>query len=246
MNKFVYHNSIVYYHPELGWLISWLIIDGQEILYCDKTSLNSSSVRWWIPTMLPNPGVGDWILPRHGIARTAQFAAKEYWNSLTLALDRKKSIITPEQYSLFAHDFIYDLSYELIDHGCIITQQIINPSSDQDLPIWFWLHPYFPTPNSITQIQHWIESDLVIDHHNDDTQVLKNTWTIKLNYSSYNLIIKYSDIYERVWIWTPPWHGAVCIEPVTHDVGDYFINPIIIAPWEQITGTMKFMIETVN
>jgi hypothetical protein len=280
MNKFAYHNSIIYYHSELGWLVSWLIIDGQEILYCDETSLTSSSIRWGIPTMLPNPGVGDWVLPRHGVARTAQFIVspclpwkgevpkaegfgklwktREFWNNLTLTLDRNQSSIKQEQYSLFPHDFVYNLSYELVDHGCITTQQVTSPSPigtsvplegrglGWGLPIWFGLHPYFPTPISIQQILWWVVQDLIIDHHNDDTQVLKNPWTIILTYPTYQLMIEYSDVYPRVWIWTPPWHDAICIEPVTHDVGEYFINPIIIQAWESIIGTMKFEIETLE
>lgn len=259
MNKFAHQNSSLTYHPELGWLISWLMIDSQEILYCDEASLNSWSIRWWIPTMLPNPWVGDWILPRHGIVRTAQFIAKEYDSNLTLKLDRNQSTILSEQYEVFPHDFVYDLTYNFIDHGCVVTQQVTNPVSHLSgrtsvlewveglgVRMWFGLHPYFPTPLSIQQTIWWVTQDITIDHHNDDTQVLKNPWIIALNYPSYRLCIEYSDIYPRVWIWAPPWHNAICIEPVTHDVGDYFINPIIIAPWKQITGTMKFMIETVN
>jgi galactose mutarotase-like enzyme len=213
--------------------------------------------------MLPNPWAGDWVLPRHGIARTAQFTAQETWNSFALTLDRNQHNIENERYSLFPHDFVYDLSYEFMDHGCTITQQILNPKTlsptdnslapkgipsglkeQQILKMWFGLHPYFPTPNSITQVRHGVESDLFIDHHNDDTQVLKNPWAIKLVYPWYNLIIEYSDIYQRVWIWAPPWHDAICIEPVTHDVWEYFDSPIIVRPWGQITGTMKLMIET--
>ncbi len=244
--KLVYQNSSLTYHPELGWLVSWLIIDSQEILYCNEGSLTSGSIRWGIPTMLPNPWAGDWILPRHGIARTAQFMTKEGWNNLTLTLDRDQSTIIKEQYILFPHDFIYDLSYDFIDHECIINQTVKNPSHNQNLPMWFGLHPYFPTPLLIQQIVWWITQDLSIDHHNDDTQVIQNPWTIVLTYSTYRLIINYSDVYPRVWIWTPLWYNAICIEPVTHDVGEYFNDPIMIALWKQIIGTMKLKIETLN
>lgn len=195
--------------------------------------------------MLPNPGVGDWVLPRHGIARTAQFTAKEYNNNLTLTLDRNQSIISPEIYTTFPHDFVYELNYKMVDRCCIITQTVTNPSNDQILKMWFWLHPYFPTPLSIQQIIWWVTQDLIIDHDNGDTTMIANQWTIVLQYETYQLSIECSDIYQRLRKRTPPWHNAICIEPVTHDVGQYFDHPIIIGPWETITGTMQLTIQAV-
>jgi len=257
--QFKNQNSSLTYHPDLGWLVSWLMIDGQEILYCDQSSLTSSSIRWWIPTILPNPGVGNGILPRHGIARTAQFSIspdKGRWsktggvwvNILTLTLDRNPTTITTEQYQIFPYDFVYHLDYQLINNSCIITQQVTNPSSDHNLPMGIWLHPYFPTPNSIQQIQHGIESpfsgicccsDMTIDHHNDDTAVLINPWTLVLDYDNYELYITYSDWYRWVWLRTPPGHDALCVEPVTHDVWVYFTDPLMIAPWDKISTSMQ-------
>jgi galactose mutarotase-like enzyme len=275
--NFTNSNSSLTYHPELGWLISWLVIDGQEILYCDKTSLTSWSIRWWIPTLLPNPWAGDWVLPRHGIARNATFVAQEHNNNLTLTLDRNQSTITSEQYSLFPYDFIYDLNYEFINHGCVITQQVTNPKTlstsnsfsnslpvgrfplypqgaprsgemqeQQTLKIGFGLHPYFPAPLSIQQMIWWVTQDLTISHCHDDTQVIQNLGTIILTYPHYQLTIECSSIYPWIRIWTPPWHHAICIEPVTHDVGQYFTNPIIIPSWEPMTGTVKIKIETLH
>lgn len=243
MQQFTHHNSSLIYYPQLWGLVTQICINGTDILYCDDNSLTHPwwAVRWWIPTMLPNPGQGNGILPRHGIARQSdQFTSIETHSWVMFELDRNQDKIHDDQYQIFPHDFVYHLTYAITGSECTITQAVTNPNeSDSHLPMGMGLHPYFPTPLSVMQLINGNTQPVSIHHYNDYTAVIMNTWAFVLQYADYYLVCEFDGVYRWIWMWYPPWHDAVCIEPVTHDVWAYFDNPIMIASWDIITATTR-------
>lgn len=126
--------------------------NNKEYLWCSNPKFWGKS----FPILFPNIGflkndktiIGDkeYSLPKHGLARTAEFSVKvQKENSVTLVFTDDKQTITKYPFS-----FELAVTYTLTDNGLNISYIITN-NSDKAMPYCFGLHPAFACPVDNTE-----------------------------------------------------------------------------------------------
>jgi galactose mutarotase-like enzyme len=139
--------------PERGGMVVGLKIDGRELLYLDRRTLDdpAANVRGGIPVLFPSPGklAGDaWSRDgRHGAMKQHGFARNLPWEVTATGdeggpfatLRLRSSEATRAQYPW---DFVATYTYRLRGRSLAIEMRIENTGASP-MPFGAGFHPYF-------------------------------------------------------------------------------------------------------
>lgn len=135
---------------ERGAIVTSCKVAGKELLYLDQATFDdpSKNVRGGIPVLFPICGplaeatyevAGDsYTMKQHGFARTLPWRVVE-------SLEHRAVLEltdTPETLGQYPFAFVYRLTFEAIENGLRIEQEIRNKSAEP-MPFQAGFHPYF-------------------------------------------------------------------------------------------------------
>lgn len=212
-----------------------------------------------------------WNLPQHGFARTSKWNITDDslhldsvipWthskDSLTQEVDSRLSgndeIIQLTQ-SLSSSDITDMFGYEwqgtidntitLSDEWVQLRYSIAN-NSDTELPISWWLHPYWDVPLGEKSMIQWnfVWGDIVAR----DIENWSRGGTTRIDTPDDGVVrfaipgigtieIQLTPEFRRLWIWSLPNKNFVCVEPVMWDDGNIVRSPVKIPErWNKSTN----------
>lgn len=230
--------------PERGGIITSIMIDNTEILYPDPNNFQSEKIRGGIPIMFPNAGPDEEGLPQHGFARDSKWeVVKNDGGELVGVLEVDKK--TQE---IFAHDFRLEMRMRVEQDGSVsLLQKVSNKSEGDFMPISMGLHPYFPVAE---QQKKEFLSDLIGKEKagnslgewlGGEAISIDNPGILTLPLSEkFNLRMKISQEYKKIWLWTLPGQDFVCVEPVMGDVGNIRNNPTLVSSEKPFIAWVNF------
>ena len=131
--------------PERGGLITRFAVNGDEVFYLDRATLDdiTKNVRGGVPILFPCAGKppAGWPMKQHGFARNFPFRCMGVDDS-RLAMELAS---TPATLETFPFDFRLALSVELETDSLALRITVENTGLER-MPVHFGLHPYFALP----------------------------------------------------------------------------------------------------
>lgn len=163
----------------------------------------------------------------------------------------------PETKTVYPYDFLYAMRGQLEDDGSItLTQEVTNREPDKELPISMGLHPYFKLPAGKKRevkfdfpggeeveagVERWANGQAVSianpcaeDPNRDIRVVIPEVGT---------LVMKFSPEYKRIWVWSLPDKGFVCIEPIMREAGGLVNDPELVQPGKTYVAKIQLRLE---
>lgn len=251
-------SSLVVY-PNRWGIITSLRLWRKEILYqgmLDSTLSDfSKSVKWGIPILFPNAGPlspkekeESWYtLPQHGFARSTPWKITESTQSSITQVLSASDVV-----EMYGFQWMGTMRNQAIlsENSCEFLYRITN-DGDEDLPISWWLHPYFSVPEwdkwAIRWDFEWGEQVAreVEKWSNDGTTMIDmpDDRILRVFIPGIgNLQIETSSDFQKLWIWSLPGKNFVCIEPVMGNPGNIVKNPIFVGIGSIHESSMKITI----
>lgn len=242
-------NSSVSVSPERGGIITSIKLKGKEILFFDQESFNdaSQSVRGGIPVLFPNAGpLENSLLKQHGFARNMPWKLERTENGFKQMLIANQS--TKEHYP---HDFKLVIEGTFENDGFVITQHVQN-TGDSEMPIAMGLHPYFPV--SVTHKEN-IEFDFAGGETiNAQQSIWEQGGTTSIDNPGQPMVVKIPSLgtlvmeaspeYKKIWVWSLPDRGFICIEPVMRNKGGLVDDPVMLTYGETFEVTLRLKLLT--
>jgi galactose mutarotase-like enzyme len=219
--------------PERGGMVTQWRVDGREILYLDRTTLEdpTKNVRGGIPLLFPSPGKleGDaWAhgtLKQHGFARNVAWSILARTESAT-TLRLESSAVTRAAYPF---EFVLDVRYRIEPRALVLEARV--ECRGVAMPFGFGTHPYFTLgdakvfairagatrafDNVTRQDVAFDARALLLGQREIDLHLIDHdAASIELATDLARVTIEAPD--HRRWvIWNPPGKPFVCVEPWT-------------------------------
>ncbi|MEK7612871.1 MAG: hypothetical protein AAB449_01855 [Patescibacteria group bacterium] len=252
--------SKVEFIPQRGGLVASFRPRGREALYMDKGTLTNprENVRGGIPILFPNAGpIKNPLypnLPQHGFAR-----GSSAWES-TISPDKAEFTewlhSSEETLAMYPYKFLLEMNGRLDENMFTLTQSVTNLEEENEMPVAFGLHPYFPVRNAdkskITfefpggevleeKKAEWMQGKAVsID--NPKAYALNAEMRVRIPGLG-TLILEASPEYKKIWMWSLPGQDFVCIEPVMRDSGGLVDDPMRLQPAEIYSAKFSIKLE---
>ena len=242
--------SSVTMRPSRGGIITSLVLQGKELLFLDRATLEKKegSVRGGIPILFPNAGAVNSEkfsgLPRHGFVRDC-----DTWHGEKTDTGLIETIVfdTPAH---LAYPYCFSLAIEISlsrDGSCVLSQKVISLETDKTIPIAMGLHPYFA-------VTHEMKKDIAFDFPGGDTltrdvDVWSNGETTYIDTPSSEVVIHFpkatfamhvSPEYKKLWVWSPEGGDYVCVEPMMRAVNGLVDDPYLLEPGASFVGRISF------
>lgn len=229
--------------PERGGIISRFEVNGKEVFYMDRDTLNDTTknVRGGNPILFPicGPVAGgtyqidgnEYAMKQHGFARNLAWHVISTTTSddeATLAIRLTSDAITKAQYPF---DFVVDFTYRLTADALRIDQRYEN-RSDHPMPFYAGFHPYFAAPDksavsiklSAENFDDFIAKELRepanlvnFDAAPETNGAYQNVTGGSAEFSNFQqhqaIEISFGEPYQHVVIWALKDKPFICVEP---------------------------------
>lgn len=231
-------NSWFEISPERGGIVTSIGLHGQEILYLNEETFydKHSNVRGGIPILFPicdrlennQYTIEDKIfqMNNHGFARNASWNVK--------SVDEESQFITlelwnnEETYKQYPFEFHLTFTFELCNGEFIIHQSYQN-LSHKVMPFYSGFHPYFRIENKKVELA--TDASTYLDVNDNTVKPITNKIDLTderealILLDSNNpeimfpinerksLLLKYSNEFKYVTLWSEPEKEFLCIEP---------------------------------
>lgn len=150
---------------------------------------------------------------------------------------------------MFGYEWNWSVENTIIlsDEYIELRYSIAN-NSDKELPISWWLHPYWDVPLWDKTTIEWnfawgdiIASDIDNWSHGGTTRIdVPDDGIISFTIPWVGTIeLQLPPEFWRLWIWSLPNKNFVCVEPVMWDDGNIVRNPVIIPSGEKSESWIK-------
>lgn len=247
--KIITHNqnSLTLY-PDRWGIITSIRFWDTELLYqgmlADTLHDVTKSVRWGIPILFPNAGfltddekkITWWNLPQHGFARTNGWNIVDDIQSEWQNMQLIQSLSSTDILDMFGYEWQWSLENTVVlsDESIELKYSIAN-NSDKELPISWWLHPYWNIPLWDKSAVEWnfVWGDMIA--HDIDNWSRGGTTRIDTPADGIvsftipwigTIELQLSPEFRRLWIWSLDGRDFVCVEPVMWDDGNIVQNPM--------------------
>lgn len=256
----------VSFSPERGGIITSLKLnkgkDGPptEVLYMDESTFNepSKNVKGGIPDLFPNAGplrgAKYPALKQHGFARNSRSWLREETGDPRMFSETLEPDDATRE--AFPHEWQHRVTGRFEEDGSFTLSQGAKNRGTEPMPLSMGLHPYFRV--AAEQKQN-IKFDFP---GGDEIERQYNTWandgTVKIDNPNFKdpdtvlrviipdvgtIVLDVSPEYKRIWVWSLPDKGFVCIEPVMRDAGGLEDDPEMVAPGAAYEGRMNIRLE---
>lgn len=214
-----------------------------------------------------------WDLPQHGFARTNKWKIvddeaitvpviltkaesaqidKETEQILGASVWQKaqifQSLSSTDISNMFGYEWqgIIENVIALSDIWVELRYSIAN-NSDKELPVSWWLHPYWDVPLWDKSLIEWnfawgdiIRADIDNWSRGGTTRIdVPADGIVSFTIPRVGTIeLQLSPEFRRLWIWSLPDKNFVCVEPVMWDDGNIVRNPVRIWAWGNVETVM--------
>ncbi|GEN56753.1 hypothetical protein GCM10012290_15070 [Halolactibacillus alkaliphilus] len=238
-------NSWITVCPERGGIITSYGTNNEERLYLNEATLfdRKKNVRGGIPVLFPisgqlHNGRYEWEgkvydMPNHGLARIHPWEVLETHSDedhAFISIMFRSSLSTK---GIYPFDFKVIFTYTLREDQLLIHQTYEN-LSDQPMPIYPGLHPYFKSDKKVIGLD--IETKTYFDYNDEQEKQftgqidlthlkeavrLENTHTkVKATVDDQSINMTMDEEFHYTVLWTEKDQGFVCVEPWTRDNGE--------------------------
>lgn len=253
-------NSELSWCPERGGIITSLKLKGKEILYMDPETFDdpTQNVKGGIPILFPNagplPADGPYPLKQHGFGRTSA-AWQVIQSEAGQAIEQLRS--SPESRAAFPFDLLLRIRAGIETDGSItLEQQAINQEPEKEMPVAFGLHPYFQVEQDKKgeikfdfpggeiiekEVENWSGGGTTsID--NPKLKDIDAVLRVHIPGAGW-IVMDVSPEYRKIWVWSLPGKGFVCIEPVMRDPGGLIDDPEMVRPGHSYSAKVNYRLE---
>jgi galactose mutarotase-like enzyme len=225
--------------PERGGIITAYGVQGKELLYLDKSTLDDpkANIRGGIPVLFPicgqlPGGEYEWngqtySMKNHGVVRQLP------WEVVETGEDRHASItlrIASNEETLAAYPFEFELlfTYSLSEGKLRIQQEYRNLSAEL-MPFFAGFHPYFQAERK--EIAYKSDAESTLDYNDMqeavftgrvdltdliESVVLLGAKTPEIAFSPASdtrIVMTYGEVFKYVVLWSVIGKPFVCVEP---------------------------------
>ena len=254
--KKIEHDKLnsVSYCADRGGIITSLVLQGKELLYLDRETLNNKalSVRGGIPILFPNAGAlrENLLFPKleqHGFVRNIGWKDDSTAKNINLKIESNR-----ELNNVYPYQFKIETSASISkDNSFLFEQKILNTDTQQ-IPVSAGLHPYFKVENKWKKniifdfpggqyvsdsFDSWSQGHYIsID--NPAVKNIKDPMKVIIPELG-SLILQVSPNYKKIWIWSLSEKDFICIEPVMRDINGLIEDPCFINIGKEETLFLK-------
>lgn len=258
----------VSFSPERGGIITSLKLnkgkDGPltELLYLDMDTFNEpgKNVKGGVPPLVPNAGpLGEGtsfpMLKQHGFARDSAAWFQETTGDPRTFLES----LDPDNAmkEAFPYEWHHSMGGTLEEDGSFtLRQRMTNRETEKAMPLSMGLHPYFRVdPERKNNITFDFPGGKEIE---DNWQVWAKGGTVRVDNPKAKdpkavlrvgipdlgtIVLDVSREYKRIWVWSQPGKGFVCVEPVMRDAGGLDDDPEMVPPNATFEGRVNIRLE---
>jgi galactose mutarotase-like enzyme len=234
-------NSWVKVVPERGGIIIGFGVDGEEVLFLNKETLDNpeKNIRGGIPILFPisgqlENGEYEWNgkvykMRNHGFARNLPWEVTETSqneNDASITIKLKSNNETMEFYPF---EFEVTFTYIISGNKLTINQEYSN-HSEAPMPIYSGFHPYFKTTSE--NLTYQTDAKTYLDYNNMQTEkiegsidltgkkeslvlldAVKKEISFALPEMKKEIVLTYSDVFKYIVLWTEKDQDFICVEP---------------------------------
>lgn len=258
----------VTFSPERGGIITSLKLrkpgseTPTEILYMDEVTFDDplKNVKGGIPDLFPNAGPikrkeAYPSLKQHGFARNTN--AWQYEPTGNVGEFRETLGPDEAMREAFPYEWQHSLAgkFDANDGSFTLAQSVENRGSEP-MPLSMGLHPYFRcAPEKRKDIKFDFPGGEIIEA---DVETWMNDGTTKIDNPKVKdpnavlrvvipdvgtIVLDVSAEYRRIWVWSQPDKGFVCVEPVMRDAGGLEDDPELVRPGATFEGRTNIRLE---
>ncbi|WML43869.1 aldose epimerase [Neobacillus sp. PS3-40] len=234
-------NSWVKVVPERGGIIIGFGVEGEEVLFLNKETLDNpeKNIRGGIPILFPisgqlENGEYEWNgkvykMRNHGFARNLPWEVTETSqneNDASITIKLKSNNETME-----FHPFEFEVTFTYILSGNKLTiNQEYSNHSEAPMPIYSGFHPYFKTTSE--NLTYQTDAKTYLDYNNMQTEkiegsidltgkkeslvlldAVKKEISFTLPEMKKEIVLTYSDVFKYIVLWTEKDQDFICVEP---------------------------------
>ncbi|MUK87696.1 aldose epimerase [Ornithinibacillus sp. L9] len=258
--------------PERGGIITSFGVDGKEQLYINKETLydRSKNIRGGIPILFPiagqlEEGKYEWDgetynMPNHGLARIYPWEVVEKKQDETQASITVRFVSSISTKAVYPFDFDVLFTYTIRANELLIEQSFGNVS-DQAMPMYVGLHPYFKASQKNVVLK--TDTTKLFDYSDESVQDFQGSVDMENRKESVVLLdakarkvsmelgtgqevhMETGAEYKYTVIWTEKGKEFICVEPWMAMAGELNRKEelVMIEPKETLDTFVRFRVE---
>lgn len=219
--------------PERGGLVSRFMVDGEDVLYCDQSTVDNPelSLRAGNPLLFPQAGPlpegGKYPLKQHGFVRNLP------WKIIESGEDRVILELTDTPETLANFPFPFKLVETVVVSPNKLDQSVkITNIGEEPMPTAFGIHPYFLIPNDYlpeltTNIPSFkgpsgrpSDTSSWLDWNKSETLVYTNPGQVEIYLKDRTIKLDSDpELFRWLMIWWEVGKDFVCFEPWSRTPG---------------------------
>jgi galactose mutarotase-like enzyme len=220
--------------PERGGMIVRWVVDGRDVLYLDRSTLEdpTKNVRGGVPLLFPSPGKLESDAWAHGTLKQHGFARNLAWTIVGRAESEVTLRLESSEATRIAYPFAFsiDVRYALARRTLTIEARVVcrGPTA---MPFGFGTHPYFaldapgaftitsPATRAFDNVARrevaFDARELVLGEREIDLHLVDHAAS-SIDFATDHARVVLDAPEHRRWvIWSPPGKPFVCVEPWT-------------------------------